>query len=227
MKKLWLVLLAAWIGVLPLYAAMSDAQALKQARLLFGPQAEIATVRDLNAQNWTKQIGVKSLGCFQPFTILGSGFNTWDAAFADYVLHPVAIGGPFKGTVNFKSSVWDDVAVTKFDLIIDSERLNAVITIPPAPRWDLAIPVNTTLLTNTMHVVCKRAEDAAGNVGLSLKVWLFNVDQSIAQGPTEWQLGAPDGSHPSIDVPAGLVSAEPPSLWIKFLQFLGARKLSL
>ncbi len=203
MKRLWL-LLVVWIGVIPLYAAMSDANALKQARLLFGPQATIATIRDLNANNWTKQIGVKSLGCYQPFTVLGEGFNTWDAAFANYVLHPAPIGGPFRGTVNFKSMAWDNVAVTKFDLVIDSERLNAVVNLVPAQSWDVTIPVNTTLLMNGMHVVCKRAEDAAGNVGLSLKVWLFNVDQTIAQSPTEWQLGPLD-APPSIDVPQGIV----------------------
>ena len=207
MRKIWPMLFAVvwiWIGASPLHAAMSDAQALKQARLLFGSQAEIATIRDVNAQNWTKQIGVKSVGCYQPFTVLGSGFNTWDAAFADYALHPVAMGGPFKGTVTFKSTAWDNVAVTKFDLIIDSERLNAVVTLPPAPQWDVSVPVITTLLSSGLHVVCKRAEDAAGNVGLSLKVWLFNVDQSIAQSPTEWQLGPSDGP-PSMSIPTSLV----------------------
>lgn len=204
MKRIWFVLLASLIAALPLYAAMSDAGALKQARLLFGPQAEISTIRDLNASNWTKQIGVKSVGCYQPFTVLGSGFNTWDAAFADYALHPAPIGGPFKGTIDFKSTAWDNVAVTKFDLIIDSEQLHAIVTNPPAQQWDVSIHVNTTLLANGMHVVCKRAEDAAGNVGLSLRVWLFNVDQSIASSPTEWQLGPMD-APPSMDVPASIV----------------------
>lgn len=204
MKRiLSLILLAA----LPAYAAMSDSTALRQAKTLWGNLGAIGTIRDQTATNWTKQVGVKSIGCLQPFTVLGSGFNTWDNAYADAAAHPVSIAGPLKGTVNFLSNAWDNVAVTKFDFIIDGVPLNAVITLPPQQDWDVSVPVNTSLLSNALHVVCVRAEDAAGNVGLSA-ARLFYVDQAVAQATPEFRLNPqlpPDG-RPSVRIPELLQS---------------------
>lgn len=203
MKRIVVIVLLLW--AVPLYAALSDAAAMKQARSLWGNLAAIGTIRDYTATNWTRQIGVKSIGCIEPFTVLGSGFNTWDAAFADYAAHPVPMAGPFKGTVNFKASAWDNVAVTKFDFIIDGVPMNAVITLAPAPLWEVSVPVNTSLLANGLHLACIRAEDAAGNVGLSA-ARLFNTDQAIASSPTEWNLQSlPPNGIPSTTFPTSIV----------------------
>jgi len=203
MKRICVLVCLLWC--LPLYAAMSDSTALKQARVLWGNLASIGQLRDSTASNWTKQIGVKSPGCIRPFTVLGSGFNTWENAFADYAAHPVPMAGPFKGTVNFKASAWDNVAITKFDFIIDGASLNAVITLSPQPQWDVSVPVNTTLLANGLHLACIRAEDAAGNVGLSA-ARLFNVDQLVASSPTEWNFSMPPpNGDPSTTFPASIV----------------------
>lgn len=211
MKRICAMLMILWSSIIPLYAAMSDATALKQAKMIFGNQAAIETVRDILASNWTKQIGVKSIGCANDFTAFGTGFNTWDAAFADWAVHPASISGPFKGTVNFKATAWDNNAVTKFDFIIDSGPLNSTISLTPAQSWSVSVPVSTTLLTTGVHVVCAYAQDAAGLVGRSA-ARLFSVDQSVATSPADFYLQAstPDG-HPTIGTASAIPPPPPPT----------------
>lgn len=207
MKKFIVILLALW--ALPLYAAMSDANAMKNARMRWGDIAAIGTVRcqkerpGCTATNWTKQVGISSLNCTNAFTVLGSGFNTWDAAFADADAHPAPIAGPLKGTVNFRAKAFDDVAVVKLDFIIDSTPLNAAIQNAPGPQWDISFPINTTLLAPGMHAVCATASDAAGNTGRSGAL-LFTVDQLVASGPAEMRVNAVD-LRPSVSMPASIV----------------------
>lgn len=191
-------LLAAFLlFVMPLYAAMSDSTAIKQARNRWGDLAAIGTIRcqkdkpGCTSTNWTRQVGISSYGCMTDFTVIGSGYNTWDAAFAYADMHPPMIVGPLKNTVNFRGKAVDDFSVTKLDFIIDGTPLNAVITNPPSQMWDVIIPINTTLLSTGLHEVCAVASDAAGNTGRSVAV-LFTVDQAAATTIAELRVNPVD-----------------------------------
>lgn len=72
----------------PLFAALSDAEALKKAVALFGRGATIGTHRDDDDANWTKWIGVKDPNCATGARWLANGFNTYDAAFVNVDLMP-------------------------------------------------------------------------------------------------------------------------------------------
>jgi len=206
MKRLVVVLM---LFALPLYAAMSDGQALKQARTLWGSISHIGTERGQTDSNWWKLVGVQSEGCQKPFTVIGRGFNTWDAAFADAAAHPLPVAGPFKSTINIHVTAWDDQTVAKVDLFIDSVRLNSTVTMPPTQRWDVSIPLNTTLLANGLHVVCAYVEDGTGKIGGSAQARLFTVDQNIVQAQNDWFMEPqPANGTPVISVPESIVAAQ-------------------
>ncbi len=214
MKRICIVLLVL-LTVQPMFAAMSDATAVKQARMRWGKLARIGTVRcevalpGCTTSNWTKQVGISGVGCNNEFVILGSGPNTWENAFADADAHPVPVVGPLKGTVQLKAKAFDDVSVVKLDFIIDSMPLNAQIQQAPAPQWDVAFSLNTTLLVTGLHAVCATASDAAGNTGRSGAL-LFTVDQSIAgTTPQELRANAVD-LRPSVSMPATITE------WIRW-----------
>ncbi len=168
--------------VIPLYAAMSLAGAKAKAVSLWGPAGMIGDEQYSTANDYTRQVGVHSGGCARTFTVLGSGFSTWDAAFADYgarlATGKVLIGGPLKGIVLLKVEAWDDVGVAGFQYFVDSKPWGPELVLPVAPRWNSTTGLDTSQLANGFHVLCSQARDEQGNIGYS-EVWLFRTDQNV------------------------------------------------
>jgi hypothetical protein len=202
MKRL-LILLSLLLLSPPLLAmfAMSDAAALKRARELWGDVAMIGTARDIFASNWYKQVGYKSPGCYNEFTILGSGFNTWDVAFDDASTKPpVTIAGPFKGNLTITAEAFDNQGVTGFQYFVDGVGQPAVTFAPDPPQLKVQVnlTINTTTLNKGNHVLCARATDAAGNTGRSPNGWLFSVDQATGVGDASWVPNQATAGQPGI-----------------------------
>lgn len=172
-----------------LFFAMSDAAALKKARDIWGDVAMIGTARDIVASNWYRQVGYKSPGCYNEFTIVGQGFNTWDAAFNDASTKPpVTIAGPFKGNLLITAEAFDNVGLIGFQYFIDGVGQPA-LTVPPdppQPKLTVNLTVDTTTLNKGNHVLCARATDTSNNVGRSSNGWMFSVDQATGSSGVSW-----------------------------------------
>ncbi len=168
--------LALLLAVSAALGAMSDSKAVTEARKLWGDAAIVATVRCVRttpqcpypSSNWTKQIGYASPGCRDAFTIAGSGFNTWDAAFAALPADK-GIAGTFSGQtlLVLQSPAIPDPPST----IVISEPIPGIVSgvrvfidnIPlPAlatgqivqSAWTVSTPWDTTKWTDGFHVVC-------------------------------------------------------------------------
>lgn len=191
MKKFFKTLAVGVLVALPLYASMSDPSALKLAKTTWGDVAMIGQRRDMTASNWTKLVGYKSPMCVNDFTVVGSGFSTWDAAFADAQAHPAAVGGPFKGIVTVQVNAWDNVALSSVQFYIDGNAI-AMAKTPQPPvsmlvaTWD----VDTTMLTNGYHVLCAQAVDTSMLTGKSYDGYLFKVDQTAGAAGQLWFPGS-------------------------------------
>lgn len=160
---------------LPAWAAMTDPAAIKLARTTWGSQAMIGTARDITASNWTRLVGFRSGGCQQSFTAVGTGFNTWDAAFADAAAHPFPVKGPFRGTVTIMAQIWDNVAVTGAQFFIDSVARPQLLPPTISPYFIAQEDIDLSTTAPGLHVLCVRAWDADNSQGRS-HAFLFMVD---------------------------------------------------
>lgn len=178
MRKLFFPLLML-AGAQLLFAAMSDPAALREAQMRWGGQAMIGTGRYGTQSNWTKMVGVRSEGCQQPFTVIGAGFNTWDAAFAAADAKPFTIAGPFAGLVHVKAQAWDNTQVVAMKFWIDSNSMQQIMN-PQVSNYFLGdFILDTTMLPNGVHVACANAFDPGDLVGRSPVAYLFRVDQTL------------------------------------------------
>lgn len=203
MKRVLRVAALALGAAIPLYAAMSDTSALKKAKATWGDVAMIGQKRNMVQSNWSKLVGFASPKCDQEFTVVGSGFNTWDAAFADADMHPAMIFGPFKQTITLRIQAWDNVSLKEVAFWIDGNSIAAPVT--PAPgttvqnidaMWD----IDTTQLTNGYHVMCGQATDDTGLVGKSYIGAIFKVDQAQGVAGVVWFPGeANKAARPSFN----------------------------
>jgi hypothetical protein len=195
--KLLFILLSLTI---PLYAAMSDASALKAAKIRWGSVAMIGQKRDMMQSNWTKLVGYASPMCVAEFTAVGSGFNTWDAAFADADMHPPKVGGPYKGHVSITLNAYDAVAISTVQVYIDGQAPMAVKTFPPSPPTQVAAvswDFDTTTIADGFHVLCAQGTNPAGLIGKTYSGYLFIVNQ--ATGQESGVLGMPGSTQPGVD----------------------------
>ena len=176
-SRLLLAVLLSLALASQLVAAMSDSSALKNAKALWGPLAMIASIRDTTASNWTRLIGLKTNTCASTFTILGSGFNTWDAAFNDYMANVPPIAGPYAQNLTLVRQAWDNVAVTGAQFYVDDSAVGPSNIPAPQQAITWSTVLNTTTVLNGLHVVCFQAWDAAGNFALT-EAQLFRVDQA-------------------------------------------------
>lgn len=172
------------LGSFPLFAALSDAAALNKARQLWGPLATISSIRNATASNWTKLVGIETKGCADAFTIIGTGFNTWDAAFDNAALYQPGIAGPFNGTITLQMYAWDMVGIARFNFIVDGIHLPD-ISQPAAPQMVATKTFDTTTLTTGVHVLCGEAHDSWANRTRS-PAYLFRVDQRIISSSAAW-----------------------------------------
>lgn len=214
MRRFLLILL---ISVQPLFAAMSDAAARKKAFDLWGPNGTIGQIRVYPDNNWTKYVGIETKNCRSAavnqtnnlkgleFLVLGKGFNTWDAAFDDASMNPIAVSGPFAGTIHLRATAWDNVAPTLFQWIIDGVMQNPPMTMPTilqsSQQWLIQTDLPTGAMPDGMHFICAKAVDGAGNIRIT-DPQLFRTLQSTGSINADWypfQLaGQIDPSKPSV-----------------------------
>lgn len=163
---------------LEVLAAMSDAKAISEAVRLFGPMGGIQTQRAQGATYWTKSVGVYSPECQEPFTTLGSGLNTWEAAFA--AVRPDVIKRTVSGDVQLKANLWDNTGVKKFQWVLDGRPLGAAIEFsePYPVSAEVGALFQTTTVAKGTHVLCGYATRAVGDVE-RLPAFVFNVDQAV------------------------------------------------
>ncbi len=180
---------------IPVMAQMADSDAMIAAHAALGPQANIAQVRNWIDTYWTRQVGVKSVGCTLAFTPLATGLNTWDAAFLAMTATPPVVAGPFAGAGAIHLHAWDNVAVVGFTLVVDGANYPEIV-MPAAPVWAVNFTIDTALLADGVHVLCAHARDAAGNVGASARAWLFSTNQ--ASGMAAWNWTPPQQASPVI-----------------------------
>lgn len=162
----------------PAFGAMSDSDALLMALSVFGPAAMIGQVRNTTDAYWTKQVGIASPQCRQPFTILVSGLNTWDDAFTKVVSSPIS--GPFKSTVTLTLKAWDNAAVSTLVGYIDGVQAAAMTPSPALPNATSNSTFNTATVPDGLHVLCVVATDPSGNMGRS-DAYMFRTDQVNGQ----------------------------------------------
>jgi hypothetical protein len=182
----------------PLLAAISDPAALKKARDTWGSQAMIGTGRDVGQSNWTKLVGFKSGGCQQSFTAVGTGFNTWDAAYADADAKPYAIAGPFAGVIHLSATAYDNVAVAGVKFYIDSNPYQQVIPSAPAQSFTAVFDIDTNMLPNGIHVACAQAWDPENNLGRSPRAYLFQISQTSGVANATLVVGQMVDGNPSM-----------------------------
>lgn len=190
MKRLLYPFVGLLLSVAPLWAAMTDSKAMTEARKLWGPLAMISSVRDVTAANWTRQIGIKSETCANKFTVFGTGFNTWDAAFANHAANPPNVAGPFSGNVTMEQEAFDNIAIIGAQFYADDKPIGLSVVALPQQTVIWNAVLDTTMLTPGLHVRCFQAWDAAGNYGFS-QARLFSVDQAAPPSTTPWRLQPP------------------------------------
>lgn len=182
--------LLAWATV-TLMAAMSDPAALAEAKKRFGNMAGIQTVRGVGDTYWTKQVGVNSPFCKNDFQVLGSGLNTWEAAF--FQVPADTVKGPFAGDILLKNNAWDDVGVVSWQWIVDGKALGPELVFPAGQQM-----VQVELLWQTatgpqgLHTICGFAKDAAGNIGRT-RAWVVLLDQTKPTIGTVINFNSPGG----------------------------------
>lgn len=163
------------------FAALSDSAALKKAALLFGNTVRIGTVRNRTASNWTKQIGIETIGCDHDFTVLGEGFNTWDAAFADYDAKVAARTPPIKNHFTDPVNIAPLLTPPGFanptpinvDVLLDGMPYGPQLTITNGILSPLMFDPAT--MTKGAHVFCFQIHDDTGRVNRS-PAWMFFRD---------------------------------------------------
>lgn len=196
MKRLMFVGFLWMCLILTVHAAMSDSKAMSEAKKLWGNQATIAQERSFTDSNWNRYIGIKSPQCISSMLRLGSGFNTWDAAFAEYEANKDSRKpfGPLKGTVELQIDIYDNKSVVSAEIFIDGTRF-ASKTFEQSPDYyyaqgEIKMTLDTNLLSPGYHVICAKGKDAAGNEGAAPGV-LFLVDQTASVAIPVWDVDGP------------------------------------
>ncbi len=184
--------------LLAMFFALSDPSALKAAKARWGAAAMIGQKRGILDTYWTKTVGYASPHCTNTFTVVGTGLNTWDAAFVDADAHPAKLNGPYAGMLTIQIGAYDQVGVTSLQLFIDGNPAQMIHPSPIVPNYTGSWNVDTTtLITNEYHVVCAEGVNVAGLMGRLDDGALFKVDQSIGTSGQIWRAG-PD--YPAFSV---------------------------
>ena len=178
-----MTLTAASLVLVLALQGMTDSRAMSVARSLWDQVAMIGHARNVFDTYWVKQVGVRSDGCKTDFTLLGSGPNTWDTAFAAVPMNIVK--GPYSSTVTLRSAAWDDIAAVSLQFRLDGQPLGTEIANPaPGQLFNASIMWNTATVTNGIHSLCATARDASGNIGRGNAI-VIEIDQSRASIATE------------------------------------------
>lgn len=161
--------------LLIIFQAMSDSQAAVAAHNIWGDKSVIAfSPRGWTDVQWSKDVGFASPGCKENFTVVGHGYNTWEAAFA---AAPAGNGitGPVKGIHTLKadspgittpaplSSEPVPGVVTGIQFIVDGQPLGAKLVTNGVLPWHVQIDWDTTKVADGIHSVCAQLTRADGS----------------------------------------------------------------
>lgn len=161
------LLFMIFVAPIFLYAAISDSKAITEAHKIWGDFSRVAQARTWGDTNWTKQVGYISPGCESDFTIVGSGNNTWDAAFASLPADK-GVTGTYKGILDFKVespgvSVPPAISTQNIQGIVTAVQVSVdgKLIIPPSPtgapeltNWAVNVIWDSTKVPDGFHVVC-------------------------------------------------------------------------
>ncbi len=177
-----LILLTA----LPLYASMSDPAARRKAIGLWGKSAMIGPVLTADASNWDRWVGINTAGCQADFTVLGKGFNTWDAAFDDYDAK-IASGKitipNVTGMIHFPYIPLLNPVGYTVQWIVDGAPYGTAHIIPIGETGTSIMDVNTDMLTPGFHSACVSVSTGISDSEGSRPL-LFNVVRAAARPAT-------------------------------------------
>jgi hypothetical protein len=208
---------------------ITDPSAELSAQKRFGDIAELGMHKcalptpqclpGVNASNWMRDVGYASPKCVNEFTVTGSAFNTWTAAFAASDAANIAAAGPFKATVTINITVYSPTPITAVNGFIDGVQVGSQT--PPANTLNTVIsfPVDTTTLTNDFHAFCAQANNAQG-LGKTFTGALFAVNQTTGTGSATWAPGGVSVPHPQVQF-AGFALFNAPSA-VLTATYLGA-----
>ncbi len=151
-----------------LFAAMSDSKAATEAFRIWGKASHISKERTWGASNWTQSIGYLSPGCGEPFTVIGSGANTWDAAFAalpaDKGIEVMVLSGISDLAVDSGAM---PPLITAFQFKIDGVPVANQVTVTVPVPWKLSTQWDSRTVPDGLHVLCAAFTDAEGNTGIT------------------------------------------------------------
>lgn len=184
MKKILFTILMFIFPAL-LYAAMSDSKAATEAFKIWGVRSHIAAERTWGASNWTRKIGFLSPGCKDDFTVVGSGFNTWDAAFAALPADK-GIGDTINGITPLRVDspapvspvpVVSDVVpglIVRVQILIDGSPIGPPLeTGTGALPWSVQVQWDTTTVSDGPHILCAQVFHPDGSYGRMPAVMLM------------------------------------------------------
>jgi hypothetical protein len=171
------------------FGALTDSSAMSAAIARWGTVGMIGQKRGPTDTYWSKQVGFASPGCVNAFTVVGTGLNTWDSAFADADAHPAKVNGPYAGMLTIDVGAYDSDGVTSLQLFIDGVG-QAVLTVsPPAMSYTGTWIVDTTTLKAGYHVTCVQGQNVSGAGGKTYEGVLFQVNQAIGKLDGHWLPG--------------------------------------
>lgn len=171
-----MLLVIIWLAFTPppIQAALSDAQAVTLARKTWGDAAYVVKARAFGDSNWTYQVGFRSPGCAQEVTIVGSGLNSWDAAFATVHPFPPLFSGTVTLMVQANSTTIAlgalqsfSAFVTTFQFVMDQQPIGDKMSLTsPVLPWSMSTLWDSTLIPDGLHVLCGIWGDSSGNSAL-------------------------------------------------------------
>jgi hypothetical protein len=168
MRLIYALVLSCLMTTL-LYGAMSDSKAATEAFKLWGPISYIGHGRQWGDSNWTKQIGFLSPGCREEVTILGKGYNTWDAAFAALPVDK-GITGPFAGKASLQLYApvdYESGVITGVQWFVNNVQTGPLFEITTAgPVW-VIYNWDISTVSDGLYVVCAAMFHIDCNYGMS------------------------------------------------------------
>ena len=160
------------LTAVPLWANMSKTKAILEAHKIWGPFSHVQQGLSWGDGNDTFDIGFNSKGCAVDFTIMGTGVNSWDAAFAALPPGKGISPTPITGMMTFNLSTAELVtepatatvvpgayAATSVQFLLDGQPYGSRVPITvdnttTPPTISAPSVIDTTMTPDGMHVIC-------------------------------------------------------------------------
>lgn len=148
---------------------MTDLKARSEAFKLWGVHSYISQEWKWSEFDWIKKIGFLSPGCKDEFTVLGSGKETWDAAFEALPVNR-GISGPFAIQALLQLYAPQEVEsglITGVQWYADNVAISPLITIDPTQSPWIIHTWDIPTVPDGLHIVCAKMIHADGNYRMS------------------------------------------------------------